>query len=622
MENRHWKEIFLVIALVLYCCTSVSVYSRDKDILRETAKQIEEGKLLYAKKDYYGAVDKWTEVLKVDPWNEEAKNLIRNALQKIDDLTEKLGEGFELLDSGKIDEAFELFRYVKENSTPKSVELYTPLVSGFNTIEKLKNRDRFRIIVEHGDELFNEGKYDDALMLYSFAYKFNPAQGALLSRLGEVEKTRMLFELKQEAIRLFNGEKLEESKKRWEEVLEINPSDEDAPIYLSKIAFKVKERDQLRALASGYFENGVLLYKRKQYEEAIDQFENAIAMNYRVEESRKYIETIRSEMARIERLERENLTEKVAYYLREGIKYYNLDQYRKSLSFLNEGLKIDPDNTQIQEYILRGIIALKREEEKEVSPTSPFYKLIMDLKRLGREAYEREDYRESIKYWEEILLIFPFNEAARLNLTKALSKSDPAMAREILGNMMNEAKELIARDKKREAGVKLRLILDVDPGYREAKNLLNQLESEKTEERRVVTPAEKKRSQELYAEGLEFYKKDKLQDAVNAWKQAVDLNPEFVEARVFLSRAETKLRNLQRLSEASARGTEGPEDELRIRIKKHYLDGINYYMNGMYKEAISEWEEVLKIDPENENVKVNIQRAKKRLGYDTEQGSS
>ena len=622
MGNRHWKEIFLIIALVLYCCTSVSVYSRDKDILRETAKQIEEGKLLYAKKDYYGAVDKWNEVLKVDPWNEEAKNLIRNALQKIDNLTEKLGEGFELLDSGKIDEAFELFRYVKENSTPKSVEIYTPLVSGFNTIEKLKNRDRFRIIVEHGDELFNEGKYDDALMLYSFAYKFNPEQGVLLSRLGEVEKTRMLFELKQEAIRLFNMEKLEESKEMWEEVLEINPNDEDAPIYLSKIAFKVKERDQLRALASGYFENGVLLYKRKQYEEAIDQFENAIAMNYRVEESRKYIETIRSEMARIERLERENLTEKVAYYLREGIKYYNLDQYRKSLSFLNEGLKIDPDNTQIQEYILRGIIALKREEEKEVSPTSPFYKLIMDLKRLGREAYEREDYRESIKYWEEILLIFPFNEAARLNLTKALSKSDPAMAREILGTMMNEAKELIARDKKREAGVKLRLILDVDPGYREAKNLLNQLESEETEERRVVTPAEKKRSQELYTEGLEFYKKDKLQDAVNAWKQAVDLNPEFVEARVFLSRAETKLRNLQRFSEASARGTEGPEDELRIRIKKHYLDGINYYMNGMYKEAISEWEEVLKIDPENENVKVNIQRAKKRLGYDTEQGSS
>jgi len=91
---------------------------------------------------------------------------------------------------------------------------------------------------------------------------------------------------------------------------------------------------------------------------------------------------------------------------------------------------------------------------------------------------------------------------------------------------------------------------------------------------------------------------------------------------VFLSRAETKLRNLERFSTATAATSEKMDDELRIKIKKHYLDGINYYMNGLYEEAISEWEEILKIDPEYENVKINIQRAKKRLGYDVEQSSS
>jgi cytochrome c-type biogenesis protein CcmH/NrfG len=57
-------------------------------------------------------------------------------------------------------------------------------------------------------------------------------------------------------------------------------------------------------------------------------------------------------------------------------------------------------------------------------------------------------------------------------------------------------------------------------------------------------------------------------------------------------------------------------------MKKHYLDGVNYYMNGMYREAITEWEEVLKIDPKNENVKQNIERARKRLEFGSEQGSS
>ena len=622
MGKQRCRKLFMIVILIFLCAPPISINARDKDILKETSRYIEEGKLLYDKKDFYGAVDKWTEVLKVDPWNEEAKNLIKNALERIDDLTEKLGEGFELLELGKTDEAFDIFLYVKENSIPESIELYTPLVSGFNTIERLKNRERFEKIVEQGDKQLKEGKYDDALRLYSLAQKFNPDEKELLARLGEIETIRKIFELKQEAIRLFDVEEYEQSRFRWNELLDINPTDGDAPIYLSKIDFKLRERERLLALAGGYFENGVLLYKRKQYEESVDQFENAIAMNYRVEESKKYIETIRSEMAGIERLERENLTEKVAYYLREGIKYYNLSQYTKSLSFLNEGLKLDPENTQIQEYILRAIIAIKREEEKTVPPSSPFYKLIEDLKRLGREAYNKRDYAESVKYWEEILLIFPFNAVARLNLTKALSKTDPALAREILSSMLDEAKDLIARDKKREAGVKLNLILEVNPAHREARNLLKQLEGEKPEEKKVVTEEDRRMARNLYDEGLELYKKERLEEAIALWRRTVELNPEFVDARLFLSRAETKLRNLKKFSTASTDASVEVEDELRIRMKKHYLDGINYYMNGMYKEAISEWEEVLKIDPANETVKMNIERAKKRLGYDTEQGSS
>jgi len=615
-------KVLVVCVLLFLIYPSFLSFARDKDIIKETAQYIEQGKVLFNKKDYYGAVELWTEVLRVDPWNEEVKKLIAEALARIDELTEKLSEGFEALDKGNVDEAFNTFLYVKENSTPTSGDLYMPLANGFNTIERLKNKERYRQIVERGDELFKEGKYDDALYLYFFARKFDPGGELIQTRLSEVETLKRIYELKEEAIRLFEMGEYEASKARWNEILEINPYDGDAPIYLSKIEFKLRESERLLALAKSYFENGVVLYNRKQFEEAIDQFENAIAMNYRVEESKKYIETIRAEIARIQRLERENLTEQVAYFLREGIKYYNLYQYKKSLAALNEGLKLDPENTQIQEYILRVTIALKREEEKYVPEGSPFYKLIEDLKRLGRESYAREDYGESVKYWEEILLIFPFNENARLNLTKALSRTDPAMARDILNNMLNEAKDLIERDKKREASVKLNLILEVDSGYHDARSLLKKLESERTEEKKIVTEEDRRRSQDLYTEGVELYKNEKLKEAVMVWTKAVELDPDFVDARVFLSRAETKLRNLERFSTATAATSEKMDDELRIKIKKHYLDGINYYMNGLYKEAISEWEEILKIDPEYENVKINIQRAKKRLGYDVEQSSS
>jgi len=615
------KRTSLTLGVCIFLAANIpflAAFAKDKDILRLTAQYIEQGKVLYAEKDYYRAVEKWTEVLKADPWNEEVKLLIEDALGEIERLTEKLDEGFAQLEKGNIDEAFETFVYVKNNSSPETRDLYSLLASGFHSIEQMRNRAIYEKIVRTGDELTRTGNYDQAIRLFVFAPKFDPAAGQLPRKIEEVKKRKEISELKQRAIDLFERGDYMASRKAWNEVLEIAPYDKDAPIYLSKINFKIQESDRLRALAQSYFDNGVNLFKKN---EAIDQFENAVAMNYRADEARGYIEKIREEIALQQERESERMTEQVVQYLREGIKYYNLNQYKKSLAALNEGLKLDPENTQIKEYIIRDIIALKREEEKSVPVTSPFYKLIEDLKRLGKESFTVGNYSESVKYYEEILLIFPFNEEARINLTKALNKTDPGLVREILANMYNEANDLLRRKKQREALIKLKLILEVEPENVQAKNLLNRIESERKEEKRVVSAEDRKRAQSLYEEGVEMYRMEKLEDAVRVWREAVGLNPEFVDARVFLSRAESKLRTLKSVESGSSGKQTAIDDELRIKLKKHYLDGINYYMSGMYREAISEWEEVIKIDPEFESVQMNIERARKRLGYDANQNS-
>jgi tetratricopeptide (TPR) repeat protein len=610
---------------LFYGGTELFAYSKDKDILKQSVQLIEEGRKLFDQNDYYGAVEKWTNVLKADPWNEEAKLLIEKALVIIDELTARTNRGFESLEGGNLDNATKDFLYVMERINPDSRSLYALVVSGFNLIEEKKNRDRYRSILEKGDLYLNEGKLEDAERTYVFARKYFPAGVQVDERLGLIK----LYGMKRSAVELFDKGDYGASKKQWLIVLEVDANDRDAPLYLSKIEFQEREKERLEAVAKSYFDNGVAFFNREQYQESIDQFENAVAMNYRTEEARRYIERARKTIAEREKKSQDKNTEQVAYYLREGIKYYNLSQFKKSLSVLNEGLEIDPENSQIREYMIRVIIALKREEEKDVPPSSPFYKLIQDLKRLGNEAFSSQDYPASVRYWEEILLIFPFNEEARINLTKALSKSDPELAKEILASMLGEARDLSRRGKKREALIKLKLILDVNPAFGEAQLLVKELEAErKVEEKRVPSAADKKKAQELYGEGLELYRKEKLEEASQAWARAVELDPDFVDARVYLSRAESKLRNLAKASgagvgaSAGASGSAALDENVRIKMKKHYLDGVNYYMNGMYREAITEWEEVLKIDPTNENVKQNIERARKRLEFGTEQGSS
>ena len=48
-------------------------------------------------------------------------------------------------------------------------------------------------------------------------------------------------------------------------------------------------------------------------------------------------------------------------------------------------------------------------------------------------------------------------------------------------------------------------------------------------------------------------------------------------------------------------------------MKKHYIRATRYYKKRMYKEAISEWEEVLKIDPNHKQSKEAIEKAKKKI---------
>jgi len=59
-----------------------------------------------------------------------------------------------------------------------------------------------------------------------------------------------------------------------------------------------------------------------------------------------------------------------------------------------------------------------------------------------------------------------------------------------------------------------------------------------------------------------------------------------------------------------------PETSKQAKIKqmkKHYMRATTYYKKGMYKEAIGEWEEVLKIDPNHKQSKEAIKKAKKKM---------
>ena len=625
MERKHQLLIIIFLSILLlntpFSPVNAGKTSYQKRERQKLEQYIEEGKVLYEKGNYQGALEKWTEALKIDPWNNEVKNLIDDVLKKISNFSDELNRGFNYLDNNELDKAKKIFDKLSKEINPEDKKNYELLVKGIALLKEAEKKKEFENLLKKGDSYLNKREVDLAEETFNEARRLFPTDERLAKRFQKIEKIKeeikkeeRVVQLRSRARELFEQNKFQESKARWEEVLSLKPDDEEAMLYISKINFKEKEKERILALGKSYFDTGVNLYKQGKYSEAIDQFENAIAVGYQIEASQKYIDSIKEKLLEIEKKKNEERVEKIAKYLKEGIKLYNLNKFREALKVLNDGLKLDPDNTQIKEYIVIVSIALKRQEEKRVSKTSLFYPLVENLKRLAKNAYEKGNYTDAIKYYEEILLIFPFNEYAKVNLTKVLKKTDPKLASDILNNMIKEAEDLLVKGKKRESMEKLETVLDVDPNNKKAGLLYRKLKSEMEASKKIVTQDMINRAKQLYNQGVEFYKKEDLKDAISKWKEAISIYPDFVEARISLAKAETKLRNLK-LIEA---GKEQVENEsISIAIKRHYIDGLNYYMSGLYKEAISEWKELLKLNPEDESFKEriyqNIKKAEQRL---------
>jgi len=627
------KKSALKVLLFAYVLVYISVlfpaYAKEKDELETLDRYVSEGKELFDENYYMGAIEKWTAALAITPWNDEIKSLIERALKRYEELSKKVENAYDLLEAGDVHGASTAFLYAREHSSNQNEALYDLIVRGIRATEEQKNKIRFQKIIATGDTFLDKASFEAAENLYNFARKFSPGNPlvsqrlATLSKMRKEEETRkMVARLREEASDLFEQGSYEESKILWNEVLVYVPGDTDALLYISKISYKERERQKLLSLAKSYFNAGMHLFKGGEFEDAIDQFENAVALDYRIEQSKEMITKALDSVEAARKAENERNMKRVLGYLREGIKFYNLGKYRQSLQALNNGLSIDPENTQIREYILRDTIALRKEEEKTVSVNSPFYPLVQDLRRLGLEAFARGDYKESVKRWEEILLIFPFNEDARRQLTRTLARTDPSLADEILAGLYRDVQGLIKRDKKREAASKLKLILEVNPGFRDAGDILKRLEKEQKEKEVVVTREDRAHAVELYKKGLDYYRQEKLPEALDECRKAVKLDPEFIDARIFLASIETKLHNLARLETQANRESAIKNSEMKIKLKRHYMDGINFFLDGLYREAISEWEEVMKIDPGYENVHTNIERAKERLKYEKNQSSS
>jgi tetratricopeptide (TPR) repeat protein len=214
---------------------------------------------------------------------------------------------------------------------------------------------------------------------------------------------------------------------------------------------------------------------------------------------------------------------------------------------------------------------------------------------LGLKYYSDNDYPRARDEWREVLKLAPDHKEALAYMTKTQAKID-----DLISGHMRKAREYEKAGRLTEAIGEWNNVTLLDPGnemaVKESKRIKMKIDIQSKD---YAAAARKLKAVNLYNKALKEFSQGEYEKTLKDLNELLRLDPNHAEAKNLRIMVKRKLTPLTR------------EEEEQIR--RLYLKGMQYFAKDQYREAIAEWEKILKIDPANESVKRNIQEAKERL---------
>jgi len=238
----------------------------------------------------------------------------------------------------------------------------------------------------------------------------------------------------------FNAGNYRRAKAYWMEVKQMMPEYEGIDVAIERAARLIKTGGSVKK-AQTLFEQGMTYYEKFDFKNAVKKWSEVKRMYPDFKDIDVWLDDARELKAT------KGMSKQAEKYFREGIRHYNNCRYASALAAWNMGLKKDPNNRKIKQYIERakvkyaeikeGIKQAKAEVAKdatvikgierlrEISGVCPAYKDAVDilstLKDLinlktrdyyfkGIEKYTQGNLDAAIVYWSNIEKLDPKSE--------------------------------------------------------------------------------------------------------------------------------------------------------------------------------------------------------------------
>ncbi len=332
----------------------------------EASKFYQEGK-------FRQAIDRWNDVLHLDPSDNVAKKSIEKASQERSDLIQK---------------------HYQEADTSYRDENYKKAINAWQAILDLQpDEDKAsKMMAEANQKVYDlfkqgldanaQGDYLKACDLWSKVLDHYPGYSDTSERIAKARDKMKESQQKKDygdkvfktGKDLFDQGKWTESLDPLHQALEIDPNNAEA-------------KELVRKIAQQFFDKANEFLAKKEMQNAIDNFQHALDADPTMEEARLALVKTQTDY-----------NDKVQSHYLKGINFYNESNYADAVKEWEEALQYDPMNNLIKQYLVKATVGL------------------------GIYYYRENKLEEAEASWRKSCSLDPDNQKAALFLKRVQNK--------------------------------------------------------------------------------------------------------------------------------------------------------------------------------------------------------
>jgi tetratricopeptide (TPR) repeat protein len=652
------KEILKKISAVLI----TALFFIPHPVLTQSIEQMDEqAQEFFDNKDFSKAVALWLNILDIDPNNMEVQKKVEflyETKQKKDlelekskinyklakrEITKNFEKGVSIDDAeknlfaskGKAKLAFQSF-FIAYRIDPKDSEMRL-IREDMEKLDKLiaseekrlsvtkEQREKAMALAILAKKAMDESRFKDAYNHWNDILAFMPenieaieGKRQCLIALDNIIRYESIKKFMASGINFFVLQEYKQARDDFMTVLQLDPENIAAQDYLEKIDEKLNSKKQYEKRlreAEIFYASGIKNLKNNKFDEARDEFENALTLISDYKDAKQKLDSIPRLKAEYEKREKERKLKIITEQFQTGLIALSDQRYQDAIAAFEIILKLDPENKLVPVYMQRAKDAQKFEEEEIVDENSTYFSLVQSLAVSGKSLYDSGKYEESKKRWTQILELFPANKLANEYIFKCELQLNPSVGEAMAKKIIQDGEDFLKKREFRNAYRKFVLVKSIYPDYPDIDNLLKKSRREEYLTASVLlTPQDKIEMDRRYNLGMAYYQKggdDNLKKALVELKWVASKDPGYVKAVVAVNRIESQIRSGGGPLKAEVSKLT-PEQEALVR--KYYYSGINFYSNNDFKRAIAEWRKVLAIDPNHTRAKNNIRKCLALLG--------